>query len=160
MMKSQDKKDVQLLTKIEVESGACYCCPVCNNTIISCGHYEAPELRDGQRNINFCMICGSRIALSDEVCTCYSDIESLDVIKDRSNIIFFAIYEKPSDYPDKFVMRLWATRNLFGRVECKPYNKIFLADNLEDLRKILPANKFIRFGPQGDDTCIETWLKI
>jgi len=61
------------------------------------------------------------------------------------------VYKNPSDYPGKYVARLWS----FG----KPTEVVIVGDTLADVRSAIPTG-FIRLAPSvGDDPVIvETWI--
>lgn len=63
----------------------------------------------------------------------------------------WVVYDKPIDYPDKYVVRKW----LYD----KPTETFYTADTLEDIRSKIPEglHKLDRFS--GDDPkIIETWI--
>lgn len=62
-----------------------------------------------------------------------------------------AIYNQPTDYPDKYVARLW---------DCNaPTHLIALADTLEEIQQTIPPNMTRLPHMAGDDPCIvEVWL--
>lgn len=66
-------------------------------------------------------------------------------------IPIIVVYKKPSDYPDKYVARLW---NLD-----KPTEVVIIKDTLAEVRSVIPAG-FFRLAPSvGDDPVIvETWI--
>lgn len=66
-------------------------------------------------------------------------------------IEIYTIYENPSDYPGKFVMRKF--------IGDKPTNDHIISDTLEQIRKSVPHG-LVRFDrhPADDVTVIETWF--
>lgn len=62
-----------------------------------------------------------------------------------------AIYNHPTDYPDKYVARVW---------DCNiPTHLIATADTLEEIRATIPPNMTRLPSMAGDDPCIvEVWL--
>jgi len=66
-------------------------------------------------------------------------------------IPIMVVYKNPSDYPGKYVARLWS----FG----KPTEVVIVGDTLADVRSAIPTG-FIRLAPSvGDDPVIvETWI--
>jgi hypothetical protein len=79
-----------------------------------------------------------------------------DVTNEREFIVY-AIYEKPTDYPDKFVLRAF---RMSGEIsgftaerECK------LADSIDEIRKFLPPGLY-RLNRNDCDviSLVETWL--
>lgn len=73
-------------------------------------------------------------------------------------LVTFTIYEKPKDYPDKFVVRRWAV--VRGRPNPVPDPKAWaVADSLEMARKALPPGLVCTQRYPGDDPVIvETWV--
>jgi hypothetical protein len=66
-------------------------------------------------------------------------------------IPIIVVYKNPSDYPDKYVARLWDSD--------KPTEFVIIKDTLAEVRALIPAG-FIRLAPSvGDDPVIvETWI--
>lgn len=73
------------------------------------------------------------------------------------NFPLFAVYEKPEDYPDKYVVRLWQINRQLG----KPLATRFciVKDTLEECRQALPGGLY-RLGRESSDdpVIIETWI--
>lgn len=66
----------------------------------------------------------------------------------------YTIYDHPSDFPDKFVVRRWLLRS--GEPEPGGY---FLADTLEGARAWIPSGCIcIEPDPSDDANIIETWM--
>jgi len=83
-----------------------------------------------------------------------------DVILDNFNEInirlatkmpLIAIYDHPSDYPDKFVARIWDVDI--------PTRYAVLRDDLESIREVIPPwmVRFVR-SDKDDPVIVETWL--
>ena len=86
--------------------------------------------------------------MADIVCSTFANtnFKALNV-----GMPMVVIYEKPVDYPDKYVARLWDVKG--------PTRRIVLADTLIEARKAIPFGmvKFDRF--RNDDPCVtETWI--
>lgn len=66
----------------------------------------------------------------------------------------FVIYHSPSDYPGKYVVRMWRTIMQMG-----PTNFVGIADTLDEARDIVPLGLFrmARF-EQDDPVIVETWF--
>lgn len=62
-----------------------------------------------------------------------------------------AIYNRPTDYPEKYVARVW---------DCDtPTHLIAIADTLEGIRATIPPNMTCLPHMAGDDHCIvEVWI--
>lgn len=73
-------------------------------------------------------------------------------------LITFTIYEKPKDYPDKFVVRRWGV--VHGRSMPVPDPKAWaVTDSLEMARKSLPRGLYrTARHPQDDPVIVETWV--
>lgn len=69
----------------------------------------------------------------------------------------FTIYFNPSDFPDKYVVRLWKIIPGFqGPVPTKEH---WVADTLENARKLVPPHLFVFPRVDGDIPCVvETWM--
>ncbi len=67
------------------------------------------------------------------------------------SFVCYAVYERPSDYPNSFVVRKW--------VNGEPNETAMLADDLVAARRLLPAG-LVRIPHQNgeDKTIVETWL--
>jgi len=71
----------------------------------------------------------------------------------------FVIYDRPADYPDKFVVRPFSIiDDARGRVLLQPA-VAWLADSLDEARTLVPAG-LICFGrdPADEPHIVETWL--
>lgn len=63
----------------------------------------------------------------------------------------WTIYNRPVDFPDKFVARRWE-----GSM---PTQDILIADDLEELRRQLPPGLYrLARHPADDPVVVETWL--
>jgi hypothetical protein len=72
------------------------------------------------------------------------------------HLVNWVIYERPSDYPDKFVVRRWELR---GTEEIVPDQECRLADSLEEARGLIPDGLYCVGRFAQDDPCIvECWL--
>lgn len=73
-------------------------------------------------------------------------------------LITFTIYEKPKDYPDKFVVRRWAV--VRGQPNPVPDPKAWaVTDSLEQARASLPPGLVcIDRYAQDDPVIVETWV--
>lgn len=67
------------------------------------------------------------------------------------SVPIIAIYNSPSDYPGKYIARLWNID--------KPTKFIAVKDSLEEIRKIIPSY-MTRLGAcsMDDPVIVETWL--
>lgn len=67
-------------------------------------------------------------------------------------IPIIAIYKHPTDYPEKYVARIWDILK-------EPTQYIVISDNIEDLRQSIPPgmNRLMPFA-QDDPVIVETWL--
>ncbi len=76
-------------------------------------------------------------------------------MKEREPLFIWVIYNKPKDYPTKFVMRKWAATDV-----ATPTDIVHTADSLEEIRKLLPQGQGVRVERSpGDDSCIvESWV--
>jgi hypothetical protein len=73
-------------------------------------------------------------------------------------LVTFTIYERPKDYPDKFVVRRWAI--IHGQPQPQPEGKAWaVADSLEMVRGSLPPG-LVRTErhPEDDPVIVETWV--
>jgi len=64
----------------------------------------------------------------------------------------WTIYDRPTDYPDRFVARLWSN----GQIT----NQMMFADTLDDMRSWLAEmglTKVMR-SPGDDPVIVESWL--
>lgn len=68
------------------------------------------------------------------------------------SVPIIAVYEKPLDYPDKYVARLWGIKN-------KPTSIVVVKDSLEEIRNAIPKGMH-RLGATSmdDPVLIETYI--
>jgi hypothetical protein len=67
----------------------------------------------------------------------------------------YAIYRRPSDYPDKFVVR----RFLIAAGKATPLNAVAIVDTLDEARAAIPSGKVNIGRTHGDDPVIaEVWI--
>jgi hypothetical protein len=71
--------------------------------------------------------------------------------------VAFAVYNRPSDYPDFYVVRRWVIGD--GPTP-KDGGVHHLAKNLDEARKTIPRHRLVRMGPEPTDPdyLVETWL--
>ncbi len=61
------------------------------------------------------------------------------------------VYERPDDYPDRFVARLWDAK--------EPTRLVALADTLEGIRETIPQGMVAIQRGRADEPCIvELWI--
>jgi len=74
---------------------------------------------------------------------------------DAKGLAFWVIYNKPSDYPNHFVVR--RQRALPG--EIVPEKLAQIAETLEEARKLIPPGLYClgRF-PDDDPVIVESWI--
>lgn len=67
----------------------------------------------------------------------------------------YTIYERPADYPDKFVLRAW----LVEKGSVTAYDPVGLADTLEGARALVPLGRErIPRVSSDDPVIVESWL--
>lgn len=72
----------------------------------------------------------------------------------NNQLSIWAVYERPLDYPEKFVARRWV-----ATPQPSATNDVLLADDLDSLRKLLPPGLEQMPRQQGDDPVIvESWI--
>lgn len=78
-------------------------------------------------------------------------------IEGYSTFPIFAVYEKPVDFPDKYVVRLWKINRKIGKAIVTQY--CVVKDTLEECRKAIPPHLY-RFGRESSDDpkIVETWI--
>jgi hypothetical protein len=65
------------------------------------------------------------------------------------------IYDHPSDYPDSYVARL----SVISSGVFEDTNEMFIADTLEEVRKLLPRGlACLSRDPDDDKAIVEVWL--
>lgn len=81
-------------------------------------------------------------------------VDTLKRVDTRGLLLPMAvIYEKPKDFPENYVVRIWDTT--------KPTNIVYVSDDLEKCRKeINELGLMLRMGAENaDDPCIvEVWI--
>jgi len=71
-----------------------------------------------------------------------------------SSLVLYTIYERPSDYPEGFVVTMW----IVGPDLLRPSAKGFATD-LEHARRLVPRGLYRMPREPGDDPCIvENWI--
>lgn len=77
------------------------------------------------------------------------NFENIDV--SDLKIPMIVIYEKPKDFPNNYIARLWDTN--------KPTNIAVVRDTLEELREVIP-NHMVKFDRNIDDdkVIVEVWV--
>jgi hypothetical protein len=67
----------------------------------------------------------------------------------------FVVYERPKDYPDKFVLRRWA----IGRGAAQGTEWFVLGETIEEVRAHVPLH-CVRIGrdPHDEPQIVEVWL--
>lgn len=81
-------------------------------------------------------------------------VGSLKEVDYRGMFPLAVIYNKPSDFPTAYVVRIWDVNS--------PTNIVFVASSLEECRKDIRAAGFTVWFDRSkeDDTCIvETWMR-
>lgn len=73
-------------------------------------------------------------------------------VRQLCTVPIIVVYKSPSDYPGKYVARLWDVHN-------RPTRYAMIKNSLEDVRKGIPET-MTRLGPaaKDDPVIIETWL--
>lgn len=81
------------------------------------------------------------------------EVNSFDIEKSmkQARIPLICVYDHPTDYPEKFVARLW---------DCNiPTRIMATADTLEEIREKIPSNMVKMDRHPKDDPCIvEVWI--
>jgi len=81
------------------------------------------------------------------------EVNCFDIEKSmrQARIPLICVYEHPTDYPDKFIARLW---------DCNvPTHIMATADTLEELRDKIPSSMVRMDRHPKDDPCIvEVWI--
>jgi hypothetical protein len=70
----------------------------------------------------------------------------------------FTVYERPRDYPDKFVVRRWWIGKDPGRPIPDP-DWFYLADTLDEVRAHVPRHCVrLERDPNDDPKIVEVWI--
>lgn len=81
------------------------------------------------------------------------EVNNFDIEKSmkQARIPLICVYDHPTDYPDKFIARLW---------DCNIPTRIMVtADTLEELREKIPSSMVRMDRHPKDDPCIvEVWI--
>lgn len=77
------------------------------------------------------------------------------VYRKKVDFLVWVIYDKPLDYPDKFVARMYFNK----KDGVFPSIYYMLADTLEEIRAMIPKG-LARLPPflQDDKSIVETWI--
>lgn len=69
----------------------------------------------------------------------------------KASLPMLTVYNHPSDYPNKFVVRMWDA--------AAPTRYISISDSLEEARKSIPPSMVCLNRMEKDDPCIEeVWI--
>jgi hypothetical protein len=72
----------------------------------------------------------------------------------KDPMVIWTIYNRPLDYPEKFVARRW-----LATPQPTPTDEVIVADELDGLRRQLPAGLYRMERQPGDDPFIvECWI--
>ena len=72
-------------------------------------------------------------------------------VRAAAKVPLICIYERPEDYPGKFVARLWDLQ--------QPTSFLVVADTLEEIRKAIPSGMVpIQRDPTDAPAIVETWI--
>jgi hypothetical protein len=73
----------------------------------------------------------------------------------REKLPMFVVYDRPSDFPEHVVARMWTTLP-----EAKPIHFVMRASNIERVRDVLEACGLVHLdrSPEDDPRILETWL--
>lgn len=78
-------------------------------------------------------------------------VKSFDRITKSTRIPLICVYRSPSDYPGKYIARLWDVD--------RPTNIVAIAESLEEIRETKPADMVImQRHPNDDPVIVETWI--
>jgi len=79
------------------------------------------------------------------------DFMDLDLTDHPHDLPIITVYYNPTDYPDKYIARLFLTDKLT--------NLIVMGDTLEEIRKVIPSH-MTRLAPTKRDhpVIVEVWL--
>lgn len=72
-------------------------------------------------------------------------------------LYLWTVYDKPLDYPGKFVARQWVVRR--GEPEPLPTGQLIVAPTLDVVRRMLPPGLYRLDRSEGDEPhIVETWM--
>jgi len=78
-------------------------------------------------------------------------VKSFDISIKITRLPLICVYSNLSDYPGKYVARLWDIN--------QPTNMVAIAESLEKIREAKPAEMIImQRQPQDDPVIVETWI--
>lgn len=74
-------------------------------------------------------------------------------------LLMWVIYEKPSDYPEHFVVRRWTLDFIESRVD-QTAGEVTVFDSLDDARASLPEGAYLvqGKGQDSDPVICEVWM--
>lgn len=76
---------------------------------------------------------------------------NLNSLMQITRLPLICVYNNPSDYPGKYVARLWDVD--------KPTNMVAIAESLEEIREAKPPEMMIMDRmPNDDPVIVETWI--
>lgn len=80
--------------------------------------------------------------------------------RNREELDHYVIYERPKDFPDKFVVRKWSIVD--GEEKAIPMadkNLFVTADTLEEARGFVPKDRYrIPRAQEDEPQIVETWI--
>ncbi|MPM90789.1 hypothetical protein SDC9_137911 [bioreactor metagenome] len=79
----------------------------------------------------------------------FEDFLKVD-IRELVRIAMIVVYEKPKDYPQNYIARLWD-----GNI---PTHYAVIRNSLEDIRLAIPPMHRISRHPDDDPVIVETWI--
>lgn len=108
---------------------------------------------------NFLGPCYACLIEPVETCSRYHEceirIQSQKMLWPNNRLALITVYDHPTDYPSKFVARLFHVRS--SLTERTKY--VVIDDSIEKLRIKLPAGMVRLLPDSNDDPCIlETWI--
>jgi hypothetical protein len=76
---------------------------------------------------------------------------------ERGELPLIIVYERPADFPDECVARLWLTRR--GVAEPVMTGLVLRSASLETLRELLPLGLHcLPREPDDEESIVETWI--
>lgn len=78
----------------------------------------------------------------------------MPTVVDNAPMRMYVIYERPRDYPDRYVLRQWIIDG-----EARPTGWFVVAETLDAVRKFVPR-QCIRFerNPSDEPQIVESWI--